>query len=69
MKTSKRREFLKNAAIGGTAAGLTVSGFSPRRSYSQENSGFNRLAYRDLGSTGYRATEIGFGAMNTRDSE
>ena len=69
MKTSNRREFLKNATISGTAAGLAVSGLSPRRIYSQENSGFNRLTYRDLGSTGYRATEIGFGAMNTRDSE
>jgi len=67
MATSNRRDFLKNTAVAG--AGLAAAGLFPRRIYSQETSVFNRLVYRDLGSTGYRVTEIGFGAMNTRDSE
>ncbi len=67
MKTSNRRDFLKNTTVAG--AGLAAAGLFPRRICSQETSGFNRLVYRDLGSTGYRATEIGFGCMNMRDSE
>ena len=69
MKTTNRREFLKNAAIGSTAAGLAISGLSSRRIYSQEKTGSHNLVYRNLGSTGYKVTEIGFGAMNTRDAE
>ncbi len=71
MKTTNRREFLKNATIGSTAAGigLTASGILPRKIYSQEKTGSHNLAYRNLGSTGYKVTEIGFGAMNTRDAE
>ena len=71
MKTSNRRDFLKNVAITGTTAGLslTTDEFFPRRIYSEETSEFNRITYRDLGSTGYKVTEIGFGAMNTRDAE
>ncbi|MFC1693935.1 aldo/keto reductase [Candidatus Latescibacterota bacterium] len=71
MGTSNRRDFLKNVAIGGTAAGvgLTAAGFFPRRIYSEETSEFTRIVYRQLGSSGDKVTEIGFGAMNMRDPE
>ena len=67
METSNRRDFLKS----GTAAGLgfTINGLFSRKTYSEENSDFNRIIYRDLGSTGYKVSEIGFGAMNMRDPE
>jgi len=67
MATSNRREFLKNTTVAG--AGLAAAGLLPRRIYSQETSRFKRLVYRDLGSTGYKVTEIGFGCMNMRDPE
>lgn len=70
METSNRRDFLKNAAIGSAAASVGFStGLFPRRIYSEESSGFNRIFYRDLGSTGFKVSEIGFGAMNTRDAD
>ena len=67
MGTSSRRDFL----ISGTTAGIgiTVNSMFSRRIYSEENSVFNRVFYRDLGSTGYKVSEIGFGALNTRDPE
>ena len=68
MKTSNRREFLKKAAIGSGAVAGTA-GLFPRRIFSEEKPGFNRIAYRNLGSTGFNVTEMGFGAMNMRDPE
>ncbi len=70
MGTSNRRDFLKNAAIGGTAvgAGFAAAGISPQRVFSEETSK-HELRFRNLGSTGYKVTEIGFGAMNMRDPE
>ena len=67
MGVSSRREFLLNAAAVGS--GFSAAGFFPRRIIAEESSGFRRRVYRDLGSTGFRVTEIGFGAMNTRDPE
>ena len=71
MEISNRRDFLKNAAIGGTAAGagFAAMGISSQRVSSQETSGQHELRFRNLGSTGYKVTEIGFGAMNMRDPE
>ncbi len=66
MKISNRREFLKTSTAA--CAGITASALIPRRIFGENSEGVN-LAYRELGSTGYQATEIGFGAMNTRDSE
>ncbi|MBT4482610.1 MAG: twin-arginine translocation signal domain-containing protein [Candidatus Latescibacteria bacterium] len=65
MDTPSRRKFIKNAAIGGVAAGmgLTTSGFSPGKA-----SGYNRTFYRDLGSTGFKASEIGFGVLHITDT-
>lgn len=68
MDRSNRRTFLKQAAGAAAGAGLTASGMFPRRAEAQ-GEGFTRLRYRDLGSTGFKATEVGFGAMNTRDAE
>ncbi len=67
METSNRRDFLKS----GTAAGLgfTINGLFSRKTYSEENSDFNRIFYRELGSTGCKVSEIGFGVMNTRDAD
>lgn len=67
MRTSNRRDFLKNSATAGAA--LAAVGLFPRRIYSEDTSEFNRVVYRNLGSTGYQVSEIGFGAMNTRDAE
>ncbi len=67
METSNRRDFLKS----GTAAGLgfTINGLFSRKTYSEENSDFNRIVYRAFGSTEQKVSEIGFGAMNMRDPE
>jgi len=70
MEKRDRRSFLKKAALGGAAAGIgmAVESIFPRRTIAQ-GTGFQRIYYRELGSTGYKASEIGFGAMNTRDAE
>ena len=65
MTISNRRDFLKQAAIAGAATG---AGFLPRRSFARGKQG-NTIAYRTLGSTGVKVTEVGFGAMNMRDPE
>ncbi|MCE5250768.1 aldo/keto reductase [bacterium] len=72
METPNRREFLKKGiVIGGTAAGAGFAAdfFSPRRIHAAESGKFNRLVFRELGSTGCKVTELGFGTMNTRDAE
>ena len=71
MERSNRRIFLKNVTISGAVAGigLTTSENFPRKAYSQETSAFNRILFRDFGSTGQKVSEIGFGAMNMRNPE
>ncbi|MBT4482913.1 MAG: twin-arginine translocation signal domain-containing protein [Candidatus Latescibacteria bacterium] len=66
MKPSNRREFLKRSTAAGV--GLTTAGFSPRRIFARESSGFHRVVYRDLGSTGYKTTEIGLGSARIKDA-
>lgn len=66
MSLPNRRNFMKSVAIGGTAVG---AGLFPRRIFGQDSSGFRRIVYRQLGSTGFQVSEVGFGAMNTRDAE
>jgi len=69
MTKVNRRAFLEKS-IGSTAtaaAWLAAAGLNPRRIEAQE--GFNRIAYRVLGSTGCKVSEIGFGARNMRDAD
>ena len=70
MSSSNRRDFIKKAAVGTATvtAGLAAAGLDPRRTFAQ-GSGFERIAFRQLGSTGFKVSEIGFGAMNMRDPE
>lgn len=67
MSTTSRRSFLKSSAT--VSASLAAAGFYPRRTFAQGPSKFRRIAYRQLGSTGFKVSEVGFGAMNTRDPE
>ncbi len=66
MDSSNRRTFFKRAAGVAAGTGLAASGMLADRAEAQT---FTRLRYRDLGSTGFKASEVGFGAMNTRDAE
>ena len=65
MKNSNRRTFIKQGLTAGFAIGS--GGVVTRKTYSaQEN--FRRVVYRDLGSTGFRASEIGFGVLHITDT-
>jgi len=66
MKFKDRRSFLKSGAA--VTASITA-GLYPGRIFAQESSDFKRIVYRELGSTGFKASEVGFGAMNTRDGD
>ena len=66
MEISNRRIFIKQGTAAGL--GLAAAGISQRRILGEESPGFNRIVYRMLGSTGYKVSEIGFGAMNMRDA-
>ncbi|MFC1508512.1 aldo/keto reductase [Candidatus Omnitrophota bacterium] len=69
MSSSNRRDFLKKTAVGAAStAALAAAGLNPRRTFAQGSS-FERIAYRQFGSTGFKASEIGFGCMNMRDPE
>ena len=66
MGTENRRTFLKKAAATTAVAGLTgVHG----RTAAGAESGAPGIVYRDLGSTGYKVSEVGMGCMNMRDAE
>ncbi|MFC1651359.1 aldo/keto reductase [Candidatus Latescibacterota bacterium] len=69
MKT--RREFIRTAAISGTVgtayATLGTSSFTKAQTANEDK--FTRIEFRDLGSTGYKVSEIGMGCMNMRDAE
>ncbi len=71
MKISNRRAFLRKVAVSSASvtAGFAASGFFPRRISGETSSDFARVVYRELGSTGFKASEVGFGAMNMRDAE
>ena len=67
MNSTSRRSFLKKGAT--ISASLGAIGLNPRRIIAEGPSKFQRIAYRQLGSTGFKVSEVGFGAMNTRDIE
>jgi len=68
MSSTSRRSFLKSGVL--TGASLASAGLlQPRRIAAEQSSGFQRIKYRELGSTGYKVSELGFGAMNTRNPE
>ncbi len=67
MTLSNRRGFLKKGAVAGLCS-ASVSGTSTIVSAQNTQKEYT-IKYRDLGSTGYKVSEIGFGAMNTRDAE
>ena len=66
MGRTNRRDFIKNSVAAGFV--FTASGHISRKTYSGETSGFNRVVYRDLGSTGFKVSEIGFGVLHIRDT-
>ncbi len=71
MTIQNRRNFLKGAAVTGAAAGvgLSAAGLFPRRMLAAESTAKKKVVTRMLGSTGCAVTEVGFGAMNMRDTE
>ena len=66
MATTNRRDFLRTAAVG-TAS--MAAGLSPGRVITEEFNDYGRVRFRNLGSTGFAVSEVGFGAMNTRDED
>ncbi len=69
MSSSNRRDFLKNLGGASVTAGLTAACNGSQRTVKKDPSGKHDIVYRKLGSTGYTVSEVGFGAMNTRDEE
>ena len=65
MEKSNRRVFFRHSTAAGV--GLAAFNLSARRIYGKETQGFNRVIYRMLGSTGFKVSEMGFGAMNMRE--
>ncbi|MCE5248997.1 aldo/keto reductase [bacterium] len=64
MPAANRRDFIRRGAAAGL--GLASFGLSSRRIFG-ESTDFRRVVFRNLGSTGFQASEVGFGAMNMRD--
>ena len=69
MKT--RREFIRTAAISGTigAAYAAHDTGSIAEAQTKSSDTISQIEYRNLGSTGFKVSEIGMGCMNMRDAE
>lgn len=71
MGTSNRRNFLHTLAAGGAVigSGIASADLASRRVVKTAPNGDHKLYMRELGSTGIMVSEVGFGAMNTRNAE
>ena len=69
MRNTNRRGFFWTilSGIGGMIIGFIVSRLMPwrihERVFSPDASDYTRIVYRDLGATGFKVSEIGFGAI------
>ncbi len=63
---TNRRDFIRQGLAAGLA--FTSTGMVSRKTYSAVSSNFTRVVYRDLGSTGFKASEIGFGVLHITDT-
>jgi uncharacterized protein len=68
MDRTDRRGFMKSGAAAGMGIAAACTG-TKNNSSVQKKSESGNIRYRTLGSTGYEVSEIGFGAMNTRNAE
>lgn len=66
MKQVSRRDFMRKTIAAGLATSST--GAVKRTTYAAIAPNLNRVVYRDLGSTGYKASEIGFGVLHITDT-
>ncbi|MFC1542082.1 aldo/keto reductase [Candidatus Latescibacterota bacterium] len=64
MQKISRRSFMQTGVASGAV--VAASGAVPKRLSGAEAPA---VRYRELGKTGFRVSEIGFGAMNMRDAE
>jgi len=69
MESTDRRSFMKKAALGGAtaAAGLAATDRLSKHVSAAPSKSFSRVFYRDLGSTGFKVSEIGFGVLHIND--
>ncbi|MFC1539312.1 aldo/keto reductase [Candidatus Latescibacterota bacterium] len=69
MKISNRRGFIKTGSTAGLGLAAACSTENKNIEAKKITESSNNIRYRTLGSTGYEVSEIGFGAMNTRNAE
>jgi len=66
MTDTSRRDFMKKGFAAGLA--LSTSGAVTRKTYAAVTSANSRIVFRDLGSTGFKASEMGFGVLHITDT-
>lgn len=69
MKLSNRRNFIKSGAVAGLGLAAACDSKENNTEARKVVETVGDVRYRTLGSTGYKVSEIGFGAMNTRNPE
>lgn len=70
MGKTNRRDFIKKGtAVAGLGFTASCSNTKNTANTAKKTVSGNTIRYRTLGSTGYKVSEIGFGAMNTRNAE
>lgn len=68
MESENRRNFLKKTAVCAFSA-VYAGSLADRRIFAEQKSFPNKVVYRELGSTGFKVSEVSMGVMNTRDTE